>query len=855
MNFSFYTKKIFPILLAIFGLGNMALSQNAIEVERHTVLKNGSFQFSFLHFYTSAPPEIEVDGNIGDGFFDPSSGSQGNKGVAGFNKLNNFHYTPDPGFIGRDTVIFEYYRKVGTWPEKTYKVLLITVVPSFLRANDDFASTIEGQPVEIAVLPNDIGNGTNQVIADITNINNGTAVKSSNDTKVLFTPASGFKGIANLNYSICDAQGSCSFAVVNICVNAANPAAHETLSITTNKNKPYPVMLDMNASFSIATGPAHGILDTLQTLVYIPNQNYVGTDQVVFQNASGHTRTVNIRVVNVPKVSDVVINDVVYTPRNQVVDEIHLLDNDNGGQFFSSANALGTPFTQAGGTLTYLPSVGNGVYSYAPPAGFVGIDKFKYRVAVSSNPTVFDTATCYIVVNDLNPVLPVYEIRTPKNTPLVLGDHLPFEGYSYEAISTPAKGSVQFLAGQQTYTSQHGQVFTGKNMLVYDPNTNATGADEFEFEYCADGIPGGCQLVKVELELVDIVSPQSPTLCAGRECIWAGDTNKDGTVDVRDVLPIGLCMGDIGAARTNATTEWYGQAADNWNSLVADGLGYDVKYLDTDGNGIISSADTTAIGQNYGSYHNLTPAPVAAFENMPFYIEEPNFPENPEIGDVFYAPIGLGTSSIPAINAYGLAFELLYDPSIFEVNILFQDNSWMDYNSPILSKTHKPLAGKIDAAYTRTSGLSASGFGYIGVAEFIVIDDVSGSGRPNKLSTQVTLNGLGLMTGTGTVAGLPSSSIEIALGGSGKAVKAVTEDQLVVFPNPASQAVTLHINGQGNEMEQVQVYSMTGSLVYDSGKMTAKRMMLNVADFAPGMYMVRVLANGEVLNKKVEVIR
>jgi hypothetical protein len=150
--------------------------------------------------------------------------------------------------------------------------------------------------------------------------------------------------------------------------------------------------------------------------------------------------------------------------------------------------------------------------------------------------------------------------------------------------------------------------------------------------------------------------------------------------------------------------------------------------------------------------------------------------------------------------------------------------------------------------------LSASGFGYIGVAEFIVIEDVQGN-RPTKLSTQVTLNGLCLMTGTGTVAGLPSSSIEIALGGSGKAEKAVTEDQLVVFPNPASQAVTLHMNGQGNEMEQVQVYSMTGSLVFDSGKMTAKRMMLNVADFAPGMYMVRVLANGEVLNKKVEVIR
>jgi hypothetical protein len=86
-------------------------------------------------------------------------------------------------------------------------------------------------------------------------------------------------------------------------------------------------------------------------------------------------------------------------------------------------------------------------------------------------------------------------------------------------------------------------------------------------------------------------------------------------------------------------------------------------------------------------------------------------------------------------------------------------------------------------------------------------------------------------------------------------VKPVTAQQLMVFPNPASQSVTLHLNGLGHEMEQVMVYNMTGGLVYDSGKMTAKRMMVDVAGFAPGMYVVKVLANGEVLSKKVEVIR
>lgn len=850
MNFSFYTKKNLLLLLAVcwFSLG--ALGQNpVIEIYHETVLKNGSYDLPFTHYYIPAAPQIDYETSNGNGYFNPSFCCGGNKGVKGYGAPNHFYYAPAQGFVGRDTVIMQYHKQDGNSGEVTaHKIFYFTVVPSFLHANDDYVATLEGQTIEIEVLPNDIGNGTNQTISEVTNINNGTAVLNSDHTKVIFTPAAGFRGIANLNYSICDAQGSCSFAVVNICVNAINPPANETLTITTNKNTPQVVMLDMDASYTVSEAPSHGSLSTQQPYFYTPNQNYVGPDEIVFENPAGNTRTVVIKVVNVDRVSDLTIDDIVYTAKNQAIEEIHLLKNDNGGQYFQTVSAITSGLL---GTLTYLPMPEKGVYHYVPPTGFTGVDKFKYKALVG--PNTYDTATCYIVVNDLNPALPVFQMTTPKNTPLVLGDHLPLDAYSYQAFSNPANGDLTYLPGDDTYTSTHGQTFSGRNMLVYDPDTDQTGYDEFEFEYCADGLPNGCQLVKVELEIIDIANPQSPTLCAGRECVWAGDANRDGAVDVLDVLPIGMCMGEVGQTRTNGSTEWYGQYSNNWNSFFADGLGFDVKYLDTDGNGIVSSMDTSAIGQNYGNHHNLTPNPIDALENLPFYIQEPIFPEDPEIGDVFYAPIVLGTNNTPAINAYGLAFELLYDPAFFDVNIIFSDNAWMDYNSPILSMTKKPLPGKIDAAYTRTSGLAASGFGNIGVAEFIVIDDISGT-RPTKLSTQVQLNGLGLMNGSGQMAGLQKSSFEVAFGGS-KEVKPVTEQQLVVFPNPASQSVTLHLNGLGHEMEQVMVYNMTGGLVYDSGKMTAKRMMVDVAGFAPGMYVVKVLANGEVLSKKIEVIR
>lgn len=861
MNYSFYTKKIILLILASCWFLTEAKSQNStIEVFHETILKNGVFSDTFLHYHAAVRPQRDANqtGAHGISYFNPSNNGNNNGpfGAKGYPATNHFFYKPATGFIGRDTVIVDYFQQFGNGSNlPAHRIYYFTVVPSFLKAIDDYVSTTEGQSVEIPVLINDIGNGTNQTIAGVTNINNGNAVLTAGNTKVMFTPEAGFRGIANLNYSICDAQGSCSFAVVNICVIPSNPPSVDTVQIFTNKNTRQVLLSDMTGGFEVVDGPDHGALDTLQTLGYVPNTGYTGSDEVIFENANGDTRVVKIKVFNVPSVSDLLFNDIVYTPKNTTIEEIHLLGNDNGAEYLVNVSLIGGYTTDKGGTLVYLPNIGKGVYRYTPPTGFKGIDKFKYRAMAPNGP--YDTATCYIVVDDLNPVLPTFHITTPKNSALVLGDHLPFDEYSYDQFNsnTQGGGTLAFYAGFSDVTSEFGQEFSGVNMLVYEPEEDFVGTDEFEFEYCADGVPGGCKLVKVIADVVEISNPQSDTLCAGNKCVWAGDTNMDGAVDVRDVLPIGLCMGEVGITRTNGSLDWYGQSANDWNSLFVTGLGYDPKHIDADGDGIISSLDTSAIGQHYGNYHNLTPESISALENLPFYIEEPNFPENLEVGDVFYAPIGLGSEAFPAINAYGLAFELLYDPSIFEVNILFDDNTWMDYNSPILSKTQKSVPGKVDAAYTRTSGLAASGFGHIGVAEFIVIDDLSGV-RPDKAVSKVTLNSLGLMNGNGQTMGLNGNSFTVELGGSnGKQVEEVEEDQLMVYPNPASKAVTLHLNGLGHEMERVMVYNAMGGLVYDSGKMTAKRMMVNVADYAPGMYTVKVLANGKVLNKKIEVIK
>ncbi|MFQ5448899.1 MAG: T9SS type A sorting domain-containing protein, partial [Saprospiraceae bacterium] len=276
----------------------------------------------------------------------------------------------------------------------------------------------------------------------------------------------------------------------------------------------------------------------------------------------------------------------------------------------------------------------------------------------------------------------------------------------------------------------------------------------------------------------------------------------------------------------------------------------------SDGNGIVSAADTSAIKEFYGKNHNLTPVATGAIEALPFYIEQPDF-SNIEPGDTLYAPIHLGNDSIPALDAYGLTFEIEFDPTLFEaVNVFFNESSWVSYNSPVLSMTYKPVNGKVDAGITRTSGVAASGYGVIGVVEFIVIDDIIGN-RLNSNTTTVNLRSLGMMNGSGQTLNLNGNSItfHLILNEDAQNSAGVSNHQLVVFPNPSSDVVNVHLNGVHNKMDRVVLYSIVGNVVYDSGTLNAKSVQLNVSDLSQGMYLMKVWSNGTVLNSKVEVIK
>lgn len=852
MNILLLRKKITHLTIALL-LCCLALPGVAQNYHELTVLRNTSISFSFDNYSSINlnAPYVQEQAQNGMVVFNPTS-NNGQKGIGDtYPTLNTIEYTPDADFLGEDVFLIRYRKQIGsssaTWSTKTFH---INVVPSSIIANNDYATLAGGSSITVDVLDNDFSNGTDLEIRSVPVTNNGTVQLIDDNTKIVFTPEAGFSGIADFNYVICDGQGACDGAVVNICVLGGS-SDYEKLEIFTKEDTPQVVIAALDG-FAVTAAPQNGsVTDTSGVWVYHPNANFDGVDNFTL-SGSGFTQEVEITVLNAP------------TPNTFVKNDTYYLAIDGEGVFFPLENDIGSAAYSAvalnqsasNGSVSYDASTQS--FYYVPNPGFTGVDEFQYRARPGGSP-YFEYGIVRVVVSNQAPANVNYDIVTPIGTPMVISYNIPIQDYIYTDWENAVldNGTLEYFEGQTTQTI-NGQEVAGFNMLVYTPNADApTGfADAFEYQYCAGGDYSDCHLVKINVSIED-VSAATDDFCVGSTCVWTGDTNTDGVVDIRDLLPIGWCMGEVGVARQNADTNWYGQHAENWDAPFSN-ENFDIKHVDVDGDGIVEAMDTVGISSHYGLHHN----PTAAVEGLLISDDALGWGDgNPltiQAGDVVLVPFYYGQENNPVLDAYGFTFELPYEPSLFnDVNIHYDDESWMSYNSPILTMNQDAAEGVLHSGYTRTSGVAASGFGPIGQVEFIVVDDLDGF-RPNSNKIQVSFNSMGEMNGAGQMTASNSSTLTFILDlGEDEATDELTfidADQLKVYPNPTREQLNVHLNGLGNEVEQVIVYSLTGQEVYNSGAIQTKRIELNVSDFATGMYVLKAFTNGGVINKKFEVV-
>ncbi|NJL77101.1 MAG: hypothetical protein HC892_20900 [Saprospiraceae bacterium] len=271
------------------------------------------------------------------------------------------------------------------------------------------------------------------------------------------------------------------------------------------------------------------------------------------------------------------IDDYVYTPVGQAV-EINVVEND---QNVAQTTIVRQP---AYGKLSTLNS---GVVTYTPNNGFTTfneytVDRFTYRATLANG--TFEEATVFIYVNNFNPSNTTYELSAIKNSPLALQYAVPIDYKEFVIVSQGAIGKVTFYPSINAII--YGQKIVGEKVLLYVPTQGATGLDEFEVQYCVSDNRSTCKSIKIKVNILDVVLSDAEK-CVLDGCVWEGDANNDGTVNMVDLLTLGQHIGKIGATRgTTSNNLWYGKYAQDWTSA-------NLKYTDTDGNGVISGKDTS----------------------------------------------------------------------------------------------------------------------------------------------------------------------------------------------------------------------------------------------------------------------
>jgi hypothetical protein len=760
-------------------------------------------------------------------------------------------YQPTIGFLGTDFIRIVVWNSPVQWE---YRNLEITVIPAKVDANPDYVTTYLNQSVDIDVTANDFSSNGVKNLTYIPLTNNGSVDFQPGESIITFTPDPDFEGVASFNYVICDGMETCDQGSVSVSVIGESMTESDTLIVYTTVNKPQVVVVP--SMFYYSEGPFNGDYDIIDGIpTYTPDQDFVGTDQILFDNNGVH-RLVQIEVLDI-KENVLAFDDEVYTTPGAPI-EFNVLENDQYGILSGCFSITSTP--------RYGNVVDNnyprGSLTYTPPPGFTGVDFFTYTANAPNCPEEAETATVFVFVSNFEPTATTFRMFTPKRTPLIIGNNVPVTNFDYQIQDQAELGTAEIYAGQQNVTI-YDQEISGYNMIIYTPNEDVdSGEDEFEISYCVmdNGVCQYTKTIKIKVEIMDVGDGEPQCF---DDCVWMGDTNNDGIVNMEDLLPIGISMGEVGVPRPNLdVTQWYGRYGEDWEDPYDEGF-VNAKYVDTDGDSLISSLDTTAISAFYGNTHSLVSARIPFYENE--IVLRGNIFASP--GDLVELDMIMGDEENPAVDVYGFTFPFNYNPNFFvpqSVSIEYGNDTWLAYNSPTLSMSRNNFdetegVGLIETGFTRTSGVSATGLGKIGTVRFIVSDDINGF-RPGEEEMRVTVGGgsASMMNSAGQTLGVNvgSATIVINLKPDEEVDEnmPISEDLLKVYPNPTQSIVNVHLNG-GNEFERVVIYNLTGQQMYDSGNIKTNHKRVNVHQFGNGLYYMSVYTKTGVISKKFEVVK
>jgi len=327
------------------------------------------------------------------------------------------------------------------------------------------------------------------------------------------------------------------------------------------------------------------------------------------------------------------------------------------------------------------------------------------------------------------------------------------------------------------------------------------------------------------------------------DCVWPGDTNRDGIVDHLDLLPLGVGWDtENGPVRSGLCT-WAPHDAPDWD-ISFDGK-YDYKHLDANGDGRMDSLDRQVLYNFLGL-------------QTPEYVSPPDsFPKGPEV-IVYHAGLpAVEPNNIKPENTvivrvrplnpsevYGMAFTAVYDSAYWEI---MPANSSIAMQSPLRFIQHKPGEVTFAAIFTDkksnfkdknvwfNSALRAKSISdTLPDSTFIRLKNIRGI-RANGSEIIMGANALRYCFGAGCPSIIPTHEIR--------------EPVIQYFPNPASDRLT--IQSPGMQWSNLEVFDTSGRLLRQWNEPGQDEMLLDLSGLPPGWMVLRLQGEGGFAQMRV----
>lgn len=331
--------------------------------------------------------------------------------------------------------------------------------------------------------------------------------------------------------------------------------------------------------------------------------------------------------------------------------------------------------------------------------------------------------------------------------------------------------------------------------------------------------------------------------------VWPGDLNNSKTVTTADILPIGYFYNSAGPARSNASIQWIGQPATLWGYGQGSNNGSAYKvFADSNGDGIISNADQTAIGFNIGKNHALYTKKDhherSGFDGALVLTMTPSAINSTQLPQINNIKVELKSVNGALNSFYGISFNILLDSTIFDPS-----TATFDYTGSIFGaspgsdflKIEYVTPSLISIGMTRYANAAINGNGLLCNIRVKTQSSVPNNSSSTIVSTYVdeANDALGVLFDIND-----DSTYAVAIS-LNNGINELTDEQLEIYPNPVSK--TLHIETKVS-INEVLIFDALGNLVNTVGQ--PKSNNIDVSRLSSGVYIAEIKTDNGIAKRR-----